>query len=608
MKTVAGSLLPVVALALLAVGPAGCGNKTEVRRPESPALAVFTGPELFRGTVGSLTSVGGYQPTLVSGYGIVVGLNNTGSADVPPALRPWLMNEMGRLGIGRGEFADISPQQLLNSPRTAVVVVEGVIPAGAAQGTRFDVAVAALSADSQTTSLEGGRLYTTELKRFGANLSVPSTRTLATANGHLFLNPFVITDPEAPQDRPDDPRLARIMAGGVVTASRSVGLSLNAPSYRRSREIADRINGRYPAAPADKFPMAIAKSDQAIEINVLKRYRDEPTRMFEVISHLYLNPTTQFNREKAAELAKALQDPANAGYARRIGLAWEAMGKTILPILRPQYESESALVRSTALTAGARLDDIRAVDPLIEAATLGDEADREAATEALGYMLTRRPDHLRLAGALRSMLDNDNLLVRLAAFEALYKVGDPVIRSRVFEDKLELVMVACEKPLIYVTRSGRPRIVLFDEMLPIDKPAVYIDAGKELMVRADADEEFVNVYYREDGQTKGRTHKIAPAVANLIYLLAHQPSDKNYTPGFNFEYGPIVRILHSMNKAGHIDAPIVMQPTDLIEQIARQKLDRDVETRPEGDDGPAVDGPRPVTDTETPGAQAESDG
>ena len=43
---------------------------------------------------------------------------------------------------------------------TAVVVVEGLIPPGATEGTRFDLRVFAHPMTS-TTSLEGGRLYTT---------------------------------------------------------------------------------------------------------------------------------------------------------------------------------------------------------------------------------------------------------------------------------------------------------------------------------------------------------------------------------------------------------------------------------------------------------------
>ena len=54
--------------------------------------------------------------------------------------------EMTRLGIGdpRTGWDHLSPDRMLDSEDTAVVVVEGVIPPGAPKGLTFDVRVFAL--------------------------------------------------------------------------------------------------------------------------------------------------------------------------------------------------------------------------------------------------------------------------------------------------------------------------------------------------------------------------------------------------------------------------------------------------------------------------------
>src|SRR5690606_18680142 len=80
-------------------------------------------------------------------------------------------------------------QALLDSPDTAVVLVEATIPPGAPKGTRVDVRVGALPTTS-TTSLEGGRLWTTRLKRGLATPMKPETRAVALAKGDVFVNPF----------------------------------------------------------------------------------------------------------------------------------------------------------------------------------------------------------------------------------------------------------------------------------------------------------------------------------------------------------------------------------------------------------------------------------
>ena len=110
---------------------------------------------IMRGTVASEAVVTGDTPTIVRGYGLVVGLEGTGSRDMPAPVRASMLQEMARRGVGNPAtgFGDVTPERLLDSDDTAIVIVEGVIPSGGVKGGSFDLRVYAAPGTS-TTSLE----------------------------------------------------------------------------------------------------------------------------------------------------------------------------------------------------------------------------------------------------------------------------------------------------------------------------------------------------------------------------------------------------------------------------------------------------------------------
>jgi len=90
-----------------------------------------------------------------------------------------MLEEAARKGVGsrRNQWDELTPERLLDSPDTAVVIVEAIIPPGSVgrqnvssgsrraqmPGTRFDIRVTA-DPRTGTSSLEGGVLWTTELR------------------------------------------------------------------------------------------------------------------------------------------------------------------------------------------------------------------------------------------------------------------------------------------------------------------------------------------------------------------------------------------------------------------------------------------------------------
>ena len=74
-------------------------------------------PSVLRNTIGAESSIKGLEPMAVSGYGLVVGLNGTGSSDIPLPIRTAMVDEMTKLGVGKesGTLPHVSPDQLLDA-------------------------------------------------------------------------------------------------------------------------------------------------------------------------------------------------------------------------------------------------------------------------------------------------------------------------------------------------------------------------------------------------------------------------------------------------------------------------------------------------------------
>src|SRR4029077_7781722 len=103
-----------------------------------------------------IASVEGVRENQLVGYGLVVGLNNTGDKlDNAVFTRESLIGMLERLGVNtRDQVAKLSTKNI------AAVMVTAELPAFARSGSRIDVAVSALG---DATNLTGGTLLVTPL-------------------------------------------------------------------------------------------------------------------------------------------------------------------------------------------------------------------------------------------------------------------------------------------------------------------------------------------------------------------------------------------------------------------------------------------------------------
>ncbi|MFQ5491565.1 MAG: flagellar basal body P-ring protein FlgI, partial [Phycisphaerae bacterium] len=408
---------------------------------------------VYQNSIAEMAWFEGLRRMRVQGYGVVVGLGKGGSTVCPREIRSRLLEELYKrpaFEALRFNKEGFTPERLIDDPGTAVVQVQGEIPAAAVTGTRFDVSVSAIPGD-ETTSLRGGRLVACDLHIY--RMLSPQAglmgKTLAHAQGPLFMNPF--------SDRPGAAtrsvsRVGTIVGGGRAATNRRIRLALFKPSYTTAKRIASRINARFPA----QEKVADAVSPSYVKLVVPAAYADDARHFLEVIQHLYLKQNAGFATRQTRLLADLI---TKAGAPQEdIALAWEGLGRTVLPTIGKLYAHDDPYVRYFAALAGLRLDDPVAVTHIAEHAADARSPLRFQAVEALGAAR----EVFRAEAPLLQLIDHDDPLMRVAAYEALLKRESSAIHSRwLGHDNFALdVLPSTRLPLVYAKRTGSRRIAL----------------------------------------------------------------------------------------------------------------------------------------------------
>ena len=595
-------------LALATVGlfaVAGCASGNPNGDPVPPPPAV-EGPEFLHGTIGSYTRPRGFEPVPVGGYGLVVNLPGSGSSDVPSFLRQSMERQMAQRGVGSTRYgmSYVSPRRMLQSNDTAVVAVRGVIPPGAPRGSRFDLLVTALPG-TQTTNLQGGQLWSVDLSSAGLSEAMMMERPLARGQGSLIVDP--IADDKPAEQQIELKRQAVILGGGVVSQDRPLHLVLNRPDWTRSRQIADRINERFPREPDAGRDTAVAQSDALIEINIPRRFESRPGELLRLIEHTYLQRTPGFEQQQARRLGQIVEQSPNT--AENVSLTWQVLGRPALPQIAQYYQHSDRRVQGAALRAGARLGDHNAVDSIVQWAQSEDWRHRVEATMLMAYI----SNNGRIRQTLRQLLDDDDRRVRIAAYETLAATRSPLVRKIPFgqgaEAKFRLDLVPAEEPLVYITQVGIPRVVIFNPNATFKSDHLAQLWDNRLMLRRQEGqplEVFYQPYRRGQEHRNPEHHHVAPTVAHLVALLGHRPTMDEPEDGFDLSYSQVSHVLYNLHRMDALDADIEVRMSDLasvIADLSHRRAGRHPETGPDPTLRPVAAHGQQSSD-ETPGGAA----
>ncbi len=454
----------LVTLGVIALS-GGCTSCTpwavRSQSPEEPGTEI---PETR--LVGDMAVPFGMFPVKIEAVGLVTGLRGTGSDPRPSPQRAALLAEMQTRGIN-------SPNIILASQDTAMVLVRAVLPPAIQKGDRFDVEVR-IPGHDDTTSLAGGYLLETRLKEMAVlDNQIHDGKVLGLAEGPVLIDPSATE-----KDNPVLLGRGRVLGGGKALKNRPLALVLK-PDYRsvlNSSRIETAINRRFHMFHRGiKVGMAKAKTDEYVELALHPRYKDNVQRYVEVVRAAALRESESEMIDRMRLLEKQLLDPITSS---RAALQLEAIGRRGVDLLKKAIQSQDPEVRFYAAESLAYLDETDAAESLAEAAK-NQPAFRVFALAALSAM-----DDYVAYDALRNLLDVNSVETRYGAFRALWAMNasDPLVKGERLNDQFSYhVLNTSGPPLIHVTRSHRPEIVLFGVEQRFQGP-VALEAGNQIMV------------------------------------------------------------------------------------------------------------------------------
>jgi flagellar basal body P-ring protein FlgI len=492
-----------------------------------PAPKEETGPQL----IDDVSRPWGVNYLKVESIALVHGLANTGSDPAPSSQRNVLL---GKMRAHRTE----NPNQLLASPQTSMVLVQGYIPPGVRKGDRFDIEVRTRSR-STTKTLRSGWLMPTRLSQFAAlGGRIREGHEVASAQG-----PVILDDAFDESDTSDEvtKKRGRVLGGGIATRSRPMGLipTLGQRSVRMSHKIGLAINARFHTYDRGiQKGIATPKRDDFIELVLPHQYKRNVFRFVRVIGAIPLDESDAQRIERLSVLETELLDATTSA---RAAVHLEALGREGLPVLRKGIQSDNAEVRFHAAEAMAYLDDSAAAKPLARASQ--EPAFRWHALTALSVM-----SKMEAIDELVELLEDDSAENRFGAFRALrhgnnarrFTQGEIVAN----EFRLQAVDLPGE-PMVHFAKTERPEVIVFGSKQRLTAPMILF-GGSEIIVK-DIDPDHV------------RVSRIAPGKPDKKIECSNRVVDVVRTIGeVGGGYDDVIRILQQARKKGSLASRIVI--------------------------------------------------
>ncbi len=247
-----------------------------IRILAAAVLATLLASDAFAASrLKDLADVEGVRENQLIGYGLVVGLNNTGdSLNNSPFTKQSLQAMLERLGV------NIRGAQL-RTGNVAAVMVTANLRAFSTQGTRMDVVVSALG---DAKSLQGGTLLVTPLLGADGNVYAVAQGTVAVAGFQA--------EGDAAKIVRGVPTVGRISNGALVEREidfalnrmTTVRLSLRNPDLTTAKRIAGAINDFMGAPVAELVDRA------TVAISVPPKYQGNLVSLLTEIEPIVIEP------------------------------------------------------------------------------------------------------------------------------------------------------------------------------------------------------------------------------------------------------------------------------------------------------------------------------
>lgn len=510
----------------------GCSEPLQVTEPSA------VNP---RDTIGSISRYISAETIPVGGIGIVAGLAGTGSSECPPGVRQELEKYIWQ------QVGTVNPRAVIDSLDTAVVEISGAIPALSLSGDTFDLSLKPLSS-TQTTSLDGGYLYTAELKEQSRLTNIQQftlfSKTLAAADGPVY---------SCKADTASQ-RKWYVLGGGRVKQDSSVKIILNSPDFITANAVRNRINERF----GPKTAAALSTSEISLSFPV--QYINQRQRFLRLVETLILAENPAIQNEYAQALAQKIISKSSDIETAEIGL--EGIGRPALDVVAPLLEHPDPMVQFHAARCMLNIGDSRGLAVLRKVVADVQSPYRIEAIRVIGHRAKRRDALPILTNAI-----NDSLIeVRLEAYDMLNLLNSPVIsRKTVAGSAFIIDNVVCSGPkMVYVSRQEIPKIVIFGSPVYCNKNLFIQSRDQAVTINSVPEAKYISVSRKHPN----RPRVLGPLSSNyelssLIRTLGELSDVKQNPaaqPGLAVPYSEIIDILEIMCTQNAIPAQFIAGP------------------------------------------------
>jgi flagellar P-ring protein precursor FlgI len=283
--------------------------------------------------VEELCEVNGARPNQLIGYGLVVGLNNTGDTGQSRFTVQSTAAMLRRLGA-------TVDQRAIQTKNAAAVMITATLPPYASPGVKVDVTVSSLG---NARSLFGGTLLQTPL--FGGD-----KRVYAVAQGPVLVGGYSAQGITGSSVQKNHTTAGRVPEGAIVerqvpAAGLGQGpllLSLREPSFVNARRIATAIEAAL--GPGSAMPLDGGR----VEVRTPDQYKTDPVGLIAAVSLVEVEPDSS-----ARVVIDERTGTVVVGAAVRISEVAIAQGGLTIEIQESQAVSQPApfTFRGNATTA-----------------------------------------------------------------------------------------------------------------------------------------------------------------------------------------------------------------------------------------------------------------
>jgi hypothetical protein len=297
--------------------------------------------------------------------------------------------------------------------------------------------------------------------------------------------------------------------------------------------------------------MANAVSESFIELKIPPKYKMQKERFISIVRAMYLNQTPDTARERIITFIQKLAVGENKGEAE---IALETIGNEAIDKLAALLNSSNEEVRFRAARCMLNLGNDKGLETLMQIAADKNSSRRLEALSAITASAKRND----AAVVARRLLQDENLDIRLAAYESLRKLEDIVISEKLIGRSFYLEQISqTEYKTIYASRSGKPRIALLGAPIRCNDN-IFVESGDgNITINAPAGQKYVSIIRKHPAQPDMIIQaKSSFEVGDIIQTLCEESAKRTdeRRSGLSVSYAEMITLLQQMCDKGVIKA------------------------------------------------------